>query len=996
MTDKLNQIIAAEIKKRSQSYTPEWHFDTEHMDIGSALALVYARMLAGSVKRFERIPMKNRVAFLNELGACIQPAVPAHGYASFRLINEEAEPAGVPAGTEVMASDSSLPGGQVNFATREDVLVTPAEMTDVYQTCDRHDEIYRFYDRRAGMWKPFCLFGTGGDNLQKHELYFSQDIVMHIETETFIELVMFSHDNVTIGEDWLSVLADRNCFVFSYYSDVGWTEFHDVEMYKQGIRFHKAEDQPAFARLEMGGYTGYWMRLRVVDYKAAGEFHLQKIRMASWSTKMLPDTVYGAQEECDVHRYFPFGERLELYRDVYFGSGEVLSKKGADITLGFGIRFVKIPLESNTESSLNWEWVMKRSDFKVDTEFDVTIEGVIWEYYNGSGWTRLFADDTCSRCFSVNGGKYEQYRTLHFICPPDIEPVLVNAVETYYIRARIMKINNLYKLSGHYIVPMLENTSFQYRYKENHMMAERFVICNNLETAVFDAAQLTAQGVSRPFVQTGVRDMAVYLGFEVMPSGSPLKMLLCIMNEADRSRHPVYWEYWNGKCWKELNVVDETEHLSRTGLVTFMGNADLACLRLFGKERYWLRLRDAEGVYADDGLDRNMRPVWEGLWMNTVRVRNIYHRRREFFQIEMYQENKCFVLPDRDIYEAQVFVDEQGHLSEEEQAQMIRQKKAMTERDGDGNISRIWVEWERVEDFVRSGAGDRHFVLDEADGKLTFGNGHHGKVPYTSGSENVQICYSCGGGAYTNIPGGMIDRMGVSIGYISEVTNPEAMIGGCDRETLEEAIDRTSAAIRHQNRAVCARDFEELAVSAVRELRMAKCFAGYDAFGNPESGAVTLVVLPEQYRQGQIYFVKLREQLLDALSRKIGIALLNSGRFSVVMPELIEVRLYIELLVESFDRVFEIKKEIMERLRYFLAPAGRDRRDGWQIGSFPDTMQIRNEISSITGIVSLTNIMMSAYTAGAGQQKEVDVETVRRHRYVLPVDGKHEVMIGVV
>lgn len=996
MTDQLNQIIAEEIKKRSQSYTPEWHFDTEHMDIGSALALVFARMLAGSVKRFERIPMKNRIAFLNELGACVQPAVPARGYVSFRLINQEAEPAQVPAGTEVMAGGSSLPDGQVKFVTREDLFVTPAEVTDIYQTCDRRDEIYCFHDQKRGMWRPFSLFGSEGDNLQKHELYFSQDVVMHIGKEAFIELTIFSHGNVIMEKEWLSVLADPDCAVFSYYSDDGWTEFDDIEVFRHGIRFHKAEDQPAFARLETGGHTGYWMRLAVVDYSAVGNLRLQKIRMASWSPQMLPDTVYGAQEECDVHRYFPFGERPELYRDVYFGSEEALSKKGAGITLSFRICFVKIPLETNTESSLNWEWVMKRNEFKIDTEFDVTIENVIWEYYNGSGWTRLFADDTGSRCFSAGEGEYERYRTMHFICPPDIEPVLVNAVETYYIRARIMKINNLYKRSGHYIVPVLENTSFRYRYRENHMMAERLVVSNNLETEVFDAVRPDAQGVSRPFVQTGVRDMAVYLGFEVLPSGSPLKMLLCIMNEADRSKQPVYWEYWNGKYWKELNVVDETDHLSRTGLITFAGNADMARLRMFGAERYWLRLRDADGAYADGGADRNLCPVWEGLWMNTVRVRSRSRRHREFFQTERYQENECFVLPDGDIYEARVFVDEQGHLSEEEQENMIRQKKAVPERDGDGRISKIWVEWERVEGFARSGADDRHFVLCEAEGRLVFGDGRHGKIPYTSHTENVQICYSCGGGNHTNIQRGKIDRMGVGIGYISDVTNPAAMTGGCDRETPEEAADRASAAIRHQNRAVCARDFAELALSAVRELRMAKCFAGYDASGHPESGAVTLVVLPEQYRQGQIYFVKLREQLMDALSRKMSIALLNSGRFSVVMPELIEVRLYIELVVESFDQVFEIKKVIIERLGHFFEPAGRNRRDGWQIGSFPDTMQVRNEISSISGIVSLGNIMMSAYAAGAGRLKEVDVDAVRVHRYVLPVNGKHEVVVGVV
>ena len=49
-----------------------------------------------------------------------------------------------------------------------------------------------------------------------------------------------------------------------------------------------------------------------------------------------PDTVYGDGVECSLARYFPFGESLTPYSEAYFGSQEVLGKRGAWIELSSG------------------------------------------------------------------------------------------------------------------------------------------------------------------------------------------------------------------------------------------------------------------------------------------------------------------------------------------------------------------------------------------------------------------------------------------------------------------------------------------------------------------------------------------------------------------------------------------------------------------------------------------------------------------------------------
>lgn len=995
MEEGISQGIQRNIHKRAESYTPEWRFQPESLDIGSALAVVYAEMMAGTVKAFSKVMLKNRIAFLNGLDADILPAVPSHGYIQFSLINEEVEGAEVETGTTVTANDDNLPDGQAAFETRDDIFVTPAAVSDIYQVCDRRDLIYRLYDRQEMEWNPFSMFGFGGINLQRHEMYFCYDSLLYIRTEAHIDFRWLTWGGMELNTEYINLLADSKKAAFEYYTAEGWAAFDGVEKTGKGLAFHKNKSQPQFTKKELEGKEGYWIRLRILDFALFSKMSLSCVRLSAQSQDMLPDIVFGTEGECNLNRYFPFGERLGLYQEVYFGSEEILSKKGAQVTLSFGIRFAKIPLETNSGDELHWEWIMKQSDFKQDVSFDVTVESVIWEYYNGFGWTRLFADDRYHRIFSVTDGTGGQYRSLQFICPEDIEKTIVNAAETYYIRARIMKINNLYKLKGHYVVPCLENTSFCYRYPEEGAEPLAYIFHNNLMNSLIYGRDIREKEPFLPFCQTDTENTGVYFGFEAAPMGNPVKMLFCIANDRNRSRQPLLWEYWTRKGWKNVNPADETDYLSKTGIITFAGNTDMEKKRLFGKERYWFRIRDIGDSYFSEEAKVDL-PVLQRIYMNTTTLQNIYKREREYFRMEIFRKGQRFKLLEGNVYAARVFVDETGYLSEQELENLKVEGLISIEADDDGMPERIWVEWKRVPDFSESGSTDRHFVLYAFRGELVFGDGRHGRIPAISRMENIRIDYCCGGGAYTNLKEGKIGRLDRAIGYISGVTNPVAMSGGCNAETLEEAVKRESAAIRHQNRAVSAKDYEELAMCASREIQLAKCFAGYDALGRRSGGAVTLVVLPKQFRKGQMDFAPLKEKVLQYMKDRVSVFLQNSQKFFVVHPEFIEIRLYIELSVGNFNEVFRVKKEILERLEKFLSPAGRQgAEEGWEIGNFPNIMQIQNAISDIRGIIYIRNIMMSAYTANPVRQEEVDVEKVRKHRYVLPVNGEHEIIIHV-
>ena len=91
-------------------------------------------------------------------------------------------------------------------------------------------------------------------------------------------------------------------------------------------------------------------------------------------------------------------------------------------------------------------------------------------------------------------------------------------------------------------------------------------------------------GFDRPGAATGFAndDVALFLavaqpvygGTDTAPAGSPPR---------------VGWSYWDGGGWAQLAVQDETQDLTRPGVVSFVGPPDFGTRSDFGRDAFWLR-----------------------------------------------------------------------------------------------------------------------------------------------------------------------------------------------------------------------------------------------------------------------------------------------------------------------------------------------------------------------------------------------------------------------
>lgn len=987
---RTKEEIIEQIRQKAKSYVPEWRLDLENYDIGTALALVYAQMLLGTVKKVNNLPYKNKISFFNTLEAELLSAVPSKGYITFSLVNEEVTGEEVPAGMEVVAQVKGEEN--LSFETLEDIFVTPAVPSCILETSIKNDYIGEIYNLHSDK-KDIVLFANSAANLQKHFFCFAREEAFYIKESGKIVLDFFLKGE-KVPKEYLEILSNPQYAVFEYSSKEGYVPFTKVERKDNQLIFQIERENPSFWKQEEEGIDNYWIRCKVHDITLLQRFCFDDLQIATSCEKVKPDNIYANGYDVNKEEFFPFGEQFSIYDELYFSSEEVFLKKGSVITIAFHLDFVKAAFDYQENNKTEWEWVMKESDFKPDIEYDITIEEVVWEYYNGQGWTTLFENNEYSDIFSIEYGMVGQYKKMVFVCPQDIEPILVNAYESYYIRARVLKVNNLYKMKGNFISPRIGNVSLKYDYQSNPLKPDIFYTENNRECRKYYFTKGRKRETIVPFYGLTEKLDTLYLGFDSAPVGGPIKILFDVMYQKDKGCHKLLWEYYNGTCWKELDLVDETEDFSKTGIVTLIGMKDCVCHNIYQYNKYWFRITDIQGSYM--GAEKSY-PCLNGIYMNSVKIRQKDREETEYFQMEVYQENVQFTLLCGKIYGCEVYVDEMGCLSKKEMDILKKKHKLYPDYHDNGEIKRAWVKWERVNDFLDSNSDNRHFVLDRNKGIIQFGNGKNGRIPPTKKVENIKVVYKSGGGENTNVPAGTVTQLGKYIGFISKVNNPKMLIGGSESESLTEALCRNAAMLRHQNMAITTRDFEEIAKDASRSIKRVKCFSGIDNKEQKMSGAITLVVLQKEFGRKESNFQDICLEVENYMKDKMNTVLLDKNRFFVTEPKFVELRIRMEVLVESFENVFYVKKQILERLDNFINPlTGNFDGMGWQIGTLPNVFQIQNAISDIEGLRHIKNIYVSAYCMEDAKILEVDLSIIRKSRYILPVSGEHDIITKVV
>lgn len=666
----------------------------------------------------------------------------------------------------------------------------------------------------------------------------------------------------------------------------------------------------------------------------------------------------------------PFGEVPRLFDTFYIASDEAFSKKGATITLVIEARWsdcdagICSPLEQEEPKPV-----------------------LSWEYWNGKSWRGIrIADYT--NCFREDG-------SISFICPKDIEKIKVNGEEKYWIRARIIDGDYgkeiILKDIGSTDTKVMEGTihypiitELKINYEEIEREPQFCLTSNNLK---FEDRTKECIDVGSNFIpyETLIEPLnCILLGFSSALTGGPLKLYFWIKEQIlpANTRIKMQWSYWNGNKWDPITVDDQTNNLTKSGLLEWVGSRDFTSRELFTKKRYWLKASIIEGTYPEN-------PQIFGIFPNTTLAFQAFSVANEILGSSNGTANLKFNFLKLPVISQDIWIkepnlpdaDEQLIITNAEGKEAILQIKNET-----GETQEIWIRWHQIDDFDQSDSTSRHYTIDQRLGIIQFGDGEKGMIPPID-TDNIKANYKYGGGLKGNIAQGAISGLKNAIAFVKDVKNYQAADGGSETEILNQALLRGPQSIKNQARAVTEEDFEWLARCASRKVVRAKCLANTDNNGNFVPGWITMLIVPDSQEDKPALTYQLRTIVMDKLLQQCATSISAHQHLYVREPDYVEVVVKVTVVPVSSNVAAEVENNIYQALKRYINPlTGGPNHDGWEFGKNICLTKIYALIEGIPNVNFVEDVVL--YADGKKQKQDIALE-----QFTLPYSGDHEIIL---
>lgn len=1006
-SNNLSSFISR-FKEMVPHYTPEWRFSEEDPDAGTGLAYLAGEMLEETVQRLNQAPLNHFLDFLDLIQVKLQPPHPARANVVFSLSGGTQEPVFLPAGLSLAALPPD--GGEpLVFETERALAATPAKLMEWINVHPGRDRIAIAAERygeelAAGSQQTVRLFDTETyGNVQEHVLYLRHDDVFMADRPSRFYLHV-RHSEKRYTEPELAAALASRMVEWSYPSGGKWKSFDEVTAAGSMIVLYKK--QPGLIdETEHQSVRGQWIRCAVKPLSDAaspilGQYlELERLRVravhdaAGDLEGITPTALFFNDAELLQENFYPFGEHFLPYAVFYASSQEALSKKGGRLTVTFRAQAVPSRLRTAPDPEVKWKMVMRTSDFEEKDPPRVRIRKVQWEYWDGSNWALLPGSEAYNQLFDELPEQQEKEFRLEFACPSEMSQTFVNGKYDYWIRARVLQVDPIIAAVVEYMSPRMSALSFSYGQSEQASLPPDSVYTSS-NADERDRTQAVRQGGAafRLFEPIPSPQPAVYVSFDMAPVKGPLSMHMALSNRLSFPGEPP-WIEWEALCeeqgrlvWQPLKMLDGTGSFTLSGCLVWAGPASMAQVRLFGRERYWLRAVNRDRRIGDM---KEGHPAAERIDMNAVQVRQHISQERELTVAADGQVQ----LTAGPFIEEEVWVDERDQFTAYEQEQLLRQSDDYeAERDGEGMLIRFWVRWRKVESLAESAPESRHYIADYARGMLQFGDGIHGMLPSLDYTNAVRVRYRTTEGARGIVPAGTITGMQMPIAFISGVSNPEPSIGGGDAERVEQAMKRGPEQLKHRGRAVTASDVEWIAREAYPQIAKVKCLANRNGRFERSAGSLAVVAFPAGGMRDTGQFPELKRAVELALLRQASNLVTVGGAIRVVEPAYMEVSVHATVAVQTIDEMLPAEAECTAKLNRFLDPIGGNADgSGWDIGETLHASVLHSLLHSIRAVLYIERLYVHIVKIENGNRIEWDPGKMDEVKHGIVINGSHTI-----
>lgn len=1002
--------ILREIEQKSRVYTPEWRFDGPSEDAGGALSDLFSGLFHETVMRYNAVPRKSYLDFLNLLDVQQSPVTPAHGTVRFTVdTGDENSSVYIPAGTQLYASETAGEENVPYFETDSSIEAVPASLTAQYAVDPQTDCIQLQPPDAA-----HALFFTAdpADNLQKHRFVLTQQDVFFVSRPAKLAIRM-EHCTSYYTPLCLSALADSQICKWTYLS--GGEEKPFTRVYEQDGLLYLEKDNFDPIDVERAIYPPpVEEELPVEGEEAAAEPDVpeeppepERVPVASVYCTLLsgavmpelrvkklevsssyfeedaatPDSLYFNEDPIeDTFGGYCFGRHPAVYDCFYISCGEVLKKRGARVHLSMHMQTTVIEQMTDEEQyEFKKKYIIDKGE-KAKAVNKTYISQVVWEYWNGVGWKSLAVEGEKNPFSCQQDGD----KSLWFRCPADMQTIDVNAEENYWLRARAAFVENSYDDKSQLYLPLVSEMRFGYAYDSMLPIGGIQAENNCQKTALNNAAELSALDF-RLYQPLPDEEPAEYLRFDKPFLGHPVSVHFEILVNDDAKRL-LEFQIAGENGFVPVRTLDHSNHLQKSGIVSLFINTPPYLTSFFGESGYWLRIVDKSARFRRGEAKRL---VVKAVTVNAVGITQRRTMPPEYFTTELFEANKELLLLERSVLSATVWVNEQSELDAAALEALLASEPQNVRRETDdsGMPGAVWVRWQQVKNLYLSTPEDRHYTLDAMDGRILFGDGKHGKTP-TPGENGIRVEYAVGGGAAGNLAVNKIDTMTGPVTNVSSVANFTPCCGGNDLQSLETLQRVGPMRLRHRNRALTAEDYENIVQELFGQVRDVRCFPGRDEKGGEAPGHVTVVIMAQNY-ENEAYARLLAEEVSNELITRCDMNLLAQGFLHVIPAMVITVSCQLKLLLQDYHAAVLTERDAAEALR--TAINGK-RVAGHPIGNLPNRTDVYAALKGVENVITAEDVLLQGEYYFEGKRRVISLtEGEAGYPYAVAVSGAHKI-----
>ena len=268
----------------------------------------------------------------------------------------------------------------------------------------------------------------------------------------------------------------------------------------------------------------------------------------------------------------------------------------------------------------------------------------------------------------------------------------------------------------------------------------------------------------------------------------------------------------------------------------------------------------------------------------------------------------------------------------------------------------LYEPWTLTEELAAHGREEKVYRLDPEAGVLTFGDGLRGAIPPRGAKVRIaQLRH--GGGRAGNLPPGAIEAVAQPRLVALQPISTE---GGEEAETLDAAEKRIPGRLRHGDRAVTERDFQELAIQTpgvdLSRVEVLPRFRPFQRLSDVP-GAVSVLVVPTPASLEPPH-PRPDRAILAAVQDFLDARRLMGTELHVISPEYMPISVSAALKVREGNATDRVMADVESALRIYLAPVAPGGREatGWGLGQTLTNLELEVVIARVTGVEAVYGV----------------------------------------